>query len=120
MPAPVNTTTSRAAAITSASLARSDIRSAPCDAPRHLSEGLEPVGHQDFPDLFGALGELEQLEVHPVDHLGLQQVLEVDQLAPVRLVEQNDGNHRRLVGLAEGEDFEQLVEGAEAAGEDHQ
>ena len=48
--------------------------------------------------------------------LPFEQAVEVDDRSPVGLVEQHDRQTRRLAGLAQGQELEQLVERAEAAG----
>ena len=68
----------------------------------------------------GRLDIAEDVEVPLVDHAGLHQGLEIDDAPPVGGIEQKDRHSPRLAGLDEAEGLEQLVHGAEAAGEDHQ
>ena len=71
-------------------------------------------------DLVEVVGEVHEVEVLRRDlALGEHRVAQpAEQAAPVRRAHEHDGERRDLAGLHQGERLEQLVEGAEAAGED--
>ena len=71
--------------------------------------------------VLGSVDELEQAEVFGSDGASIDEGLEVHDAMPVFTAVDDDENFLgELVGLREGEDFEEFVDGAEAAGENHQ
>src|SRR5262249_60093153 len=81
---------------------------------------LAPEGGTKPGERFGRrVDEVEQAEVLLRDHPVADERREVHDLAPAaRPVEQGHDRPLELAGLAERQDLEQLVERAEAAGED--
>ena len=74
---------------------------------------------QHLPAHLGSIGKAEELEIVGVDHAGFGEVIEIDRTLPKSLVEQDDGQRVvHLAGLAKGQDLEQFIERAEAAGKD--
>ncbi len=74
---------------------------------------------EDGEGFFRSVGELEEVEILEGDGSLLGEHLKVDDVLPVTGAVDDDGDgFGELVGLVEGEEFEHLVEGAEAAGED--
>src|SRR4029077_10127726 len=64
---------------------------------------------------------LEQVQILGRDRAGVDEGLEVNDAVPVFAAVDDDENFLgQLVGLGQGEDFEEFVDGAEAAGENHQ
>jgi hypothetical protein len=71
--------------------------------------------------VFGGIDELEQVQVFGSDCAGVDEGLEVHDAVPVfAAVDYDENLFGQLVGLSEGEDFEEFVDGAEAAGKNHQ
>ena len=71
--------------------------------------------------VLGSVDELEQVEVLGSDGAGIDEGLEVHDAMPVfTAVDDNENFLGKLVGLREREDFEEFVDGAEAAGKNHQ
>src|SRR5580704_13607826 len=71
--------------------------------------------------VFGSIDELEQVEVFGRDGTGVDEGLEVHDAVPVFAAVNDDKDFfREFVGLGEGEDFEELVDGAEAPGKNNQ
>jgi hypothetical protein len=71
--------------------------------------------------VFGRVDELEQVQIVGGDGAGVDEGLEVHDAVPVFAAVDDDQNFLgKLVGLREGEDFEKFVDGAEAAGKNHQ
>ena len=71
--------------------------------------------------VFGTVDELEQVEVFGRDRAGVDKGLEVHDTVPVFAAVDDDQNFLgELVSLGEGEDLEEFVDGAEAAGKNHQ
>ena len=66
----------------------------------------------------GRFGVVDQFQVFVVDHAFVGQVLEVDDRVPIFAAVEDDGDLLHAARLAEAERVEQLVERAEAAGED--
>src|SRR5580692_7880137 len=65
--------------------------------------------------------DLEKFEIRRRYGTSVDEGLEVDDLVPVLAAVDDDQNlFCQLVGLSEGQDFEQFVHRAEAAGKDHQ
>ena len=81
---------------------------------------FKPRSTRHFHASSASLAKLEELEVGRRDHAGLEQGIEVDDAGPVRTIEADDRDVRRLAGLRQGEDLEQLIQRAEAAGKDDQ
>src|SRR5439155_14572658 len=80
-------------------------------APEGATEPRERLGRR--------VDEVEQPEVLLRDHPVAHERREIDDLAPVaRPIQEGHDRPRELAGLAEGQDLEQLVERAEAAGKD--
>src|SRR5215207_10674199 len=75
----------------------------------------EVVVTEDPPSAFGIISELENPQVLLTHHAELPQPLEVDQASPIVFVHEQDRDWRHLAGLFQGENLEQLVEGAEPA-----
>jgi hypothetical protein len=76
---------------------------------------------QHLEGLLGRVGKLEELDVLGRDGAGIHQHVEVEDLLPILRAVDDDGDLLgQLLGLGQGEDLEHLVEGAEAAGKDHQ
>ena len=71
--------------------------------------------------VLGSVDELEQAEVFGSDGASVDEGLEVHDAMPVFTAVDDDQNFLgELVGLREGEDFEEFVDRAEAAGKNHQ
>ena len=71
--------------------------------------------------VFWSVDELEQAEVFGSNGAGIDEGLEVHDAVPVFTAINDDENFLgKFVSLREGEDFEEFVDGAEAAGKNHQ
>src|SRR5712671_5672190 len=81
---------------------------------------LKPHADQRVPRTLGILGVREEIEVTRRDHFLFGEALEVDDAGPIRLVYKHDGYAPHLDRLHQGEQFEQFIQGPEAAGEHHQ
>src|SRR5712671_1600389 len=81
---------------------------------------LKPRTDQCVPHTLGILGVREEIEVSWRDHLLFGEALEIDDASPIRLVYKHDGYAPHLDRLHQGEQFEQFIQGTEAAGEHHQ
>ena len=75
---------------------------------------------QSLPDALRGIREGEEFEVRGRHETVGKENIEADDGSPVGLINQHDRDRRRLARLAQGKNLEQLVECAEAAGEDHQ
>src|SRR5882724_9614726 len=75
---------------------------------------------QYVPRTLGILCVREEIEVSRRDHFFLGEALEVDDAAPIRFVYKHNGYAPHLDRLHQGEQFEQFIQGTEAAGEHHQ
>ena len=73
-----------------------------------------------LPDLLRGLGKPEQRAVFLGDNALVEQKVEVHGATPVCLVDQHDRHRLHLARLHQGENLEQLVQGAEPAGKRHQ
>src|SRR4051794_2614665 len=82
-----------------------------------LPQPLVPADRVD--DVLHIVRHVHQVEVDLIDLVLTEhrRTQPVDQSAPVGTAEQHDGEGRHLSGLHEGERLEQLVHGAEAAGQ---
>src|SRR5271166_5028105 len=71
--------------------------------------------------VFRGVDELEQIQILRGDGTSVDEGLEVHDAMPVFTAVDDDENFLgKLVGLREGKDFEKFVDGAEAAGKNHQ
>src|SRR5580704_1670139 len=71
--------------------------------------------------VFGGVDELEQVQVFGGDGASVYEGLEVHDAVPVfAAVDYYENFLGQFIGLREGEDFEEFVDGAEAAGKNHQ
>jgi len=74
---------------------------------------------QEFEGIFRTIDDFEQLQIFGRHRARIDEGLEVDDLVPVfASVDDHENLLREFVGLGERQDFEELVHGAEAAGED--
>src|SRR4051794_25820252 len=82
---------------------------------------LRQVFFQTIESFLRSVHDIEELQVVGRDHARIYQRLEVDDLVPViGAIQQHDHFLRQLLGLRQGQNFEQLVERTKSAGEDHQ
>src|SRR5437868_907895 len=73
---------------------------------------------QELEGVFGGVDDLEQLEILRRDGACIHEGIQVDDAVPVFAAIDDDQNFLgQLVGLGQGKNFEKLVHGAEAAGE---
>ena len=87
---------------------------------RRPRTGVQAEPHQLGPRALGVIGRRKQLQVLRRDHPLMSEVLEVDDLAPVLVIQQHDRNSMHFHRLHQGENLEQFVQGAKPAGKDDQ
>lgn len=72
--------------------------------------------HKQGPCFLCGIGVFNQRQIFRRNHAMVRQRLQIDDIRPIGFVEKNDGNARHLSGLHNGQQFEQLIQRAEAAG----
>jgi hypothetical protein len=72
------------------------------------------------PDFLGGLCELEEGEIDRLDHLLLDEEIQVDGAAPERLADDDDGQWRSLARLDQAECLEELIERPVSTREGHE
>src|ERR1700691_5394780 len=76
---------------------------------------------QELEGVFGGVDEFEEVEIFGGDGAGVDEGLEVHDAVPVFTAVNYDKDFFcEFVGLGEGENFEEFVDSAEAAGKNHQ
>ncbi len=76
---------------------------------------------EELEGVFGSVDEFEEVQVFGVYGAGVDEGLEVHDAVPVfAAVDYYENFLGEFIGLSEGEDFEEFVDGAEATGENHQ
>ena len=92
------------------------------DRHAHSTPGtLEAALDQLLPGLARRIGKAEEIEVLRRHHAAVDEVLEVDEALPeLRIIEHDGQRVVHLAGLAQRQDLEEFVHGAEAAGKHHE
>ena len=76
---------------------------------------------EESKSVFGGIHKLEQVKVLGSNRAGIDEGLEVHDAMPVfAAIDDNENLLGEFIGLRQREDFEELVDGAEAAGKNHQ